>query len=86
MNKKEHLPMMGVGPIYGIGIIACTVAGIVASKEGWLPAVRIEGLRVPFLILGILLIVLGISIWSIADESIAVFHGNGAILRKGSKQ
>lgn len=85
MNKKEHLPMMGVGPIYGIGIIACTVAGIVASKEGWLPAVRIEGLRVPFLILGILLIVLGISIWMSAIFQAKIDEGilNNSLVTTG---
>ena len=32
--QKEHLPIYGVGPFYGVGIIAATVLGIVLSATG----------------------------------------------------
>ena len=31
-DKKQHLPMMGVGPIYGAVIIAITVISVIAEK------------------------------------------------------
>ena len=32
MENKKHLPMMGVGPIYGAVIIAITVIAVIAKK------------------------------------------------------
>ena len=32
-DKKQHLPMMGVGPIYGAVIIAVTVIAVIAGKS-----------------------------------------------------
>lgn len=37
---KEHLPIYGVGPFYGMGIIAATVIGIVLSVTGVYSIVR----------------------------------------------
>lgn len=48
MKKKEHLPLTGVGPIYVAIIIACTVAGIAASRTELLQSGRIDGLKIPF--------------------------------------
>ena len=35
-KKREHLPIYGVGPIYGVSIILITVLGIVLSLNGML--------------------------------------------------
>lgn len=85
MSKKEHLPMMGVGPFYGIGIIACTVAGIIASKEGVLPSGKIEILKIPFMILGIALIVTGVAIWMSAIFQAKIDEGilNNSLVTTG---
>jgi len=39
--EKEHLPIYGVGPFYGVGIIVSTVIGIVLSVTGVITSGRI---------------------------------------------
>lgn len=56
MKNKEHLPLMGVGPVYVMSIIALTVIGIVLSAADVLSAGKYDILRMPFVILGVLLI------------------------------
>lgn len=63
MNKKDHLPVFGVGPFYVICIVILTILGIILSILGIIPSVRIKMLETPFIILGILLIALGVFIW-----------------------
>ncbi|MEE1197392.1 MAG: isoprenylcysteine carboxylmethyltransferase family protein [Lachnospiraceae bacterium] len=60
MNKKEHLPLLGVGPVIVAGQIIITVIGIVIFLNGHLELRRIEELNIPLKILGILLIVFGL--------------------------
>lgn len=57
MNKKNHLPVFGVGPIYGCSIVAVTVIFIVLSVKGLLPGVMISifAKRV-FFVLGVLVL------------------------------
>ncbi|WMJ88005.1 methyltransferase family protein [Anaerocolumna sp. MB42-C2] len=80
MNQRKHLPIFGVGPIYGAAIIFLSVVGIAISEKGYLNSGRVGMLRVPFLILGVLLIVFGILIWleavlrSKIDENIKNNH------------
>lgn len=62
-KKKEHLPVYGVGPIYGICIILSTVIGIILSCMEVIPAGRFAGLRIPFIIIGILIVILGFGVW-----------------------
>lgn len=64
MGKKEHLPVIGVGPLYVITIIAVTIAGIIVSDSSVFNSGRIEMLRIPFLIIGVILIIMGISFWA----------------------
>lgn len=66
-GKKEHLPMTGVGPIYVIVIVVFTIAGIALSGTKALLSGKIEMLKVPFLVLGILLILLGLYLWFSAN-------------------
>lgn len=63
MNTQKHLPLYGVGPIYGIVVIALTAAGIVLSAFGRLPSGRYAGFLVPANSLAALLIVFGITLW-----------------------
>ena len=63
MNQRKHLPLYGVGPIYGVTIILASVAGIIMSEKGFLNSGKYECLKVPLLIIGIILMASGISIW-----------------------
>lgn len=62
-EKKKHLPMYGVGPIYVAVIIGLTVLGIVLSIWNVIPLIRYKGISVVMLILGIGLVVYGIYLW-----------------------
>lgn len=46
--KKEHLPMIGVGPIYVISIILLTIVGIYISEIGLIDLGKISLLTIPF--------------------------------------
>ena len=63
MKKQEHLPMCGVGPVYGAVIILLTVLGIALTQSGAVPAVRYGLFRIPLTIVGIALILLGAWMW-----------------------
>lgn len=62
-NKQGHLPVFGVGPVYGATVILLTAAGILLSAAGWLPAAALPALRVPLAAIGVVLIVLGAAFW-----------------------
>ena len=64
MQNKKHLPMMGVGPVYGAVIIAVTVIAVIAGRSTVFEAGRVTSLKIPLLIIGILLIVLGVYLWA----------------------
>ena len=55
--EKEHLPIYGVGPFYGAGIIIATVVGIVLSVTGVIKSGKIESAG---LIAGIMLMCTGL--------------------------
>lgn len=63
MRQKEHLPMCGVGPIYGSCIILLTVVGIWLSVSGILTSGQFSYLQIPFAVIGVCLIVLGAFLW-----------------------
>lgn len=63
MKKQDHLPMCGVGPVYGAVIILLTVLGIVLTHIGTLPVVRYGLFRIPLTAAGIALILLGVWMW-----------------------
>ncbi len=63
MKDREHLPMYGVGPLYVYVIAALTLAAVLLRNHSFLAAGRLDALRVPLLILGILLILSGIALW-----------------------
>lgn len=51
------------GPFYGIGIIIVTVIAILLSAQGVFPSGYLQGAKLVFLLLGVLLILFGIVIW-----------------------
>ncbi|MDO5574745.1 MAG: isoprenylcysteine carboxylmethyltransferase family protein [bacterium] len=63
MEKKNHLPIYGVGPIYGVIIIACTIVGIILACKGYLNFAYVEMTKIPFLIMGILICICGFWVW-----------------------
>ena len=63
MNEKEHLPMLGVGPFYMITIIAITVLCVVLSGCGIIIKIFPDMMRIPFLISGIICVMIGIILY-----------------------
>lgn len=62
-EKKEHLPVYGVGPVYGVLIIAATVAACILTALGMFDRYKIENGKVAFILLGILLMAGGFLVW-----------------------
>ena len=61
MKNTAHLPLFGVGPLYGAIVAALTVAGCVAGSL--VPFGRVPQAKIPLLVFGIFLIVYGASLW-----------------------
>ena len=61
MKNTGHLPLYGVGPVYGTITLVLTVAGCVAGSL--IPFGKVSWLRIPLTVLGILLILYGIFLW-----------------------
>ncbi|MCM1388374.1 MAG: isoprenylcysteine carboxylmethyltransferase family protein [Bacillus sp. (in: Bacteria)] len=64
MSMKKHLPMMGVGPVYGAVIIAVTVIAVIAGRSMTFAKGRVDFLKIPLFIIGVLLILLGVYLWA----------------------
>lgn len=62
-KSKEHLLLYGVGPVYGVCIIAVTVIGIILSCAGVLPIGKISILQIPFMVIGNFIAVIGFIVW-----------------------
>lgn len=67
-QKSSHLPVYGVEPYYGVGIIILTFVGIVLSVMGVLDSGKITNhiLTVIMVILGIILFIEGFLVWKFA--------------------
>ena len=63
MSDKKHLPVYGVGPIYGAVIIAATAIGIILSAAGKLDFSKVLFSKIPFTIAGIAVVVFGFWVW-----------------------
>ncbi|MDO5516958.1 MAG: isoprenylcysteine carboxylmethyltransferase family protein [Clostridium sp.] len=63
MKQKDHLPLMGVGPIYVCGIITLTIIGIVLKHFKVIKSGTVDFLKIPFFIVGIVLIIVGLLFW-----------------------
>lgn len=62
-NKQKHLPVMGVGPLIVISQLVATVLAIILSEMGIIYSLQIKELKIPFIIIGIMLILLGVWMW-----------------------
>ena len=65
MNNNKHLPLFGVGPLYGIIVILLTAVFFMLSIFGYLDSglVNETWAFVIFIILGVLSIILGLYLW-----------------------
>ncbi|MCM1088861.1 MAG: hypothetical protein NC419_11940 [Muribaculaceae bacterium] len=62
--KKQHLPMMGVGPVYVAVIIVVTIIAVIAGRCAVFEKGMVASLKIPLFVIGILLILLGIYLWA----------------------
>lgn len=67
-NGNGHLPIYGVGPFYGIGIILLTIIGVVLSAAGIPESGKVSGIlpKTVMIVLGILLAAEGFFVWKAA--------------------
>ena len=63
MGDKKHLPVYGVGPVYGAIIIVATVLGIILSAAGILDFLKVPFLKIPFFIAGKAVAAFGFWVW-----------------------
>ncbi|WP_314851500.1 isoprenylcysteine carboxylmethyltransferase family protein [uncultured Solobacterium sp.] len=61
--KKNHLPILGVGPMYVITIILMTVISIILSTTRMIPIITFTNIRLIFVLIGILCFIIGITLW-----------------------
>lgn len=75
MENKNHLPVYGVGPLYVAGIILTTVIAVVLGHSPLFEDGIIEGLKVLWMVMGIILILLGACLWYGAVFGVKVDEG-----------
>lgn len=63
MNGKNHLPVYGVGPIYGIIIIAVTIIAMILSAIGVLDFSNVSSFKILFLVVGIAVAAFRFWVW-----------------------
>lgn len=63
MKKQEHLPEIGVGPVYVVLIVIVTLIGILISVFRIIHVGNAAILKLPFIVFGIVLIIAGIIIF-----------------------
>lgn len=61
--KREKLSVLGIGPIYVGIILIVTSILIFLQNKGYFKNGEISFLKIPFIIIGILCIVIGIGLW-----------------------
>ena len=61
--KKDHLPILGVGPLYVITIILMTIISIILSMTRFIPVITCTNMRWIFVLIGILCFIIGITLW-----------------------
>ncbi len=66
MAEKDHLPLFGVGPFYVYGVVLLTVVAFFLRKLPFLASGKVSSLRIPMLVLGIILIIIGVCLWVMA--------------------
>lgn len=83
MDNKKHLPVYGVGPFYGIIIIAATAAGIILSATGKLDFSRLTFSKIPFILIGTAIAVFGFYVWYKAAFSIEKYIKGNTLCTDG---
>ena len=85
MSGKNHLPKIGVGPIIVIPQLLLTITGIILSRKNIIVDWHIEILKIPFIVLGVLLIVYGLLLWYAANfkTKIDKYIENNKLATKG---
>lgn len=68
-ENKKHLPVIGVGPVIVVPQIVLSAAGIFISTKEFLSFARISAFRIPFTVLGVVLIILGLYLRGKVAES-----------------
>ena len=63
MRENKHLPVYGVGPLYVAVVAALTAAAFCMRNLPVFTSGRMEGIRVPLVILGIIMTLVGIALW-----------------------
>ncbi len=63
MEKQDHLPLFGVGPLYAAVVIFLTAGAVLCRDLPPLSAGRVTVLRIPLGAAGVVLIALGVWIW-----------------------
>lgn len=63
VRDQKHLPVYGVGPVYGMIIMAITVIGIILSVAGILDFSKVPFSKIPFIIAGIAVAAFGFWVW-----------------------
>ena len=61
--KKDHLPILGVGPLYVVTIILMTIISITLSAIGIIPVITFANFQWIFILIGILCFIIGITLW-----------------------
>ena len=61
--KKDHLPILGVGPLYVITIVLITIISIIFSTTRFIPVITFTNMRWIFILIGILCFIIGITLW-----------------------
>ena len=61
--KKDHLPILGVGPLYVITIVLITIISIIFSATRFIPVITFTNMRWIFVLIGILCFIIGITLW-----------------------
>ena len=61
--KKDHLPILGVGPLYVITIVLITIISIIFSATRFIPVITFTNRRWIFILIGILCFAIGITLW-----------------------
>lgn len=61
--KKDHLPILGVGPLYVITIVMITIISIIFSATRFIPVITFTNMRWIFILIGILCFAIGITLW-----------------------
>lgn len=63
MQKEEHLPIFGIGPLYVVSIALPTFVAVLLRDHPALESGRLTALRIPRLVLGVLFVMVAVFLW-----------------------